>query len=91
MNYDKHKYSEDSRTITTPRWYEENPAIEGSLLTKTYMGYVRDSRDPQKMGRLLVWIPELTGDANKEENWIICNYCSPFGGATFPRGEYYKD
>jgi len=84
-------YNEDRRTATTSRWYDENPAIDGSLLTKTYLGFVRNSADPQNMGRLLVWIPELTGDANKEKNWIICHYCSPFGGATFPRNNYYTD
>ena len=91
MVYDKYTYNESARSLSTPRWYNKNPTIDTPLSSETYLGYVRDSRDPQRMGRLLVWIPELTGDANKKENWIMCHYCSPFGGATFPRTEYYKD
>ena len=91
MVYNRYTYTEDARSISTPRWYDKNPAIDSPLITKTYLGIVRDRRDPQKMGRLLVWIPELTGDANREENWIICSYCTPFGGASFPNTDYYKD
>ena len=91
MAYDKYTYNEEARSISTPRWYDKNPTIDTPITTETFLGYVRDSRDPQRMGRLLVWIPELTGDANKEENWIICHYCSPFGGATLPRNDYYRD
>lgn len=91
MAYDKFTYTEDARSMSTPRWYDKNPAIDSPLATKTYLGIVRDSRDPQRMGRLLVWIPELTGDANNVENWIICHYCTPFGGASFPNSEYYRD
>jgi len=91
MAYGKYSYAEDARSVSTPRWYGKNPTIDSPLATKTYLGFVRDSRDPQRMGRLLVWIPELTGDANKEENWIICHYCTPFGGASFPNTGYYTD
>jgi len=85
------EYNESDRTISTPRWYTDNPGIDSALLIKTYIGKVRDSRDPQNMGRLLVWIPELSGDVNKIDNWIICSYCSPFAGASFVDTNLYID
>lgn len=84
-------YTGYERTAARSRWYDDNPSFGASDLSKTYMGFVRDSRDPQKMGRLLVFIPELGGDINEADNWTLCSYCSPFGGASFPRSDYYKD
>jgi GH24 family phage-related lysozyme (muramidase) len=91
MTYDNYTYNPNSRSASTPRWYSKNPVIDAPSSSETYIGYVRESRDPQNMGRLLVWIPELTGDGNKEDNWILCHYCSPFGGASFPRKKFYED
>ena len=85
------KYSEDMRTSTMPRWYEKSPAIDLSLLKGTYLGIVRDSRDPQKMGRIMVWVPEISGEADEPKNWLICHYCSPFAGASFLRNDFYHD
>lgn len=48
--------------------------------TKTYIGIVKGNTDPQKMGRLQVWIPELSKDAGQGTFW--CDYMSPFAGAT---------
>ena len=47
-----------------------------------YVGFVKDNRDVQNMGRIRVWIPELGGDPNDENNWVTCSYVSPFAGAT---------
>lgn len=84
-------YSEDLRTSKVPGWYEKKPATDTTLLTRTYLGIVRDSRDPQKMGRILVWIPEISGDADVPKNWIICQYCSPFAGASYLNNSMYND
>lgn len=85
------KYQGYYRTTKTPDWYDSSATIPTTELTKTYLGIVKDTRDPQKMGRIQVWIPELTGDANKVENWIMCSYCSPFAGATFFDIGIHKD
>lgn len=79
----RHTYHESSRTTVLPRWYEKNPTIDIASLNKIFLGVVKDSRDPQGMGRLLVWIPELTGDPNVPDNWVICAYASPFAGASY--------
>src|ERR1044072_22500 len=47
-----------------------------------YIGFVKDNKDGQRMGRLSVWVPELGGDPNDEASWVIASYCSPFAGAT---------
>lgn len=87
----RYSYHETQRTTTIPRWYEKNPNIDTSTITKTFLGIVRDSRDPQGMGRLLVWIPELTGDPDVPKNWFICAYASPFAGASFFDVGLFKD
>ena len=53
------------------------PALMG-----VYMGYIKDTTDVQKNGRLRVWIPELGSVPDNQEAWMIVNYCSPFAGAT---------
>ena len=84
-------YHSRKRTIGTPKWYQQASYSENTSIDGTYMGIVRDTRDPQKMGRLLVWIPELAGDGDKEENWFICAYCSPFAGSSFLDTGIYND
>jgi uncharacterized protein (DUF2345 family) len=45
-----------------------------------HMGFVRSAEDPQRMGRLSVWVPEFGPDA--EPNYITVQYASPFAGVT---------
>src|SRR4051812_17281539 len=47
-----------------------------------YIGLVKRNDDPQHMGRLSVWIPEIGGDPLTESSWILCSYCSVMAGAT---------
>ncbi len=53
-------------------------------LNTVMVGIVKSNDDPQKMGRLRVWIPELGGDSSDEGTWFICSYASPFAGVTSP-------
>jgi len=48
----------------------------------TYIGFVKDVVDTKHAGRLKVWIPEFAGREEDPNAWILCRYCSPFGGAT---------
>lgn len=47
-----------------------------------YIGIVKNNFDPNRVGRLEVWIPDLGGNPNDPENWRIVKYASPFMGST---------
>lgn len=49
---------------------------------KVYVGKVKDNRDIERMGRIRVWIPELSQKEDNDKSWFTLGYCSPFGGAT---------
>jgi muramidase (phage lysozyme) len=71
-----------SRSINTPEGYKREPSGRGTIYNQTYIGFVRKNEDDIQMGRLKVWIPDLSGDSDIEETWYTINYCSPFAGAT---------
>ena len=75
-----------SRTFnvnTTPRGYRKNDDAGGRIRdNNVYIGVVKNNEDGQRMGRLAVWIPEIGGNPNDEQNWIIVSYASPFAGVT---------
>ena len=71
-----------SRHVNTPDNYNLDLPGRGTLQDKLYVGFVKIADDVMKMGRLKVWIPELSGDPNDENGWFIVNYCAPFAGAT---------
>ena len=72
-----------SRTSSTPGDYSLEPAGRSPLLDKMYVGFVRETDDDSRMGRLRVWIPEVSGgDGTDPTSWFIVSYCSPFAGAT---------
>jgi len=50
----------------------------------TYLAYVKDNSDAQRMGRLKVWIPEFGSLADDKGGWVTVSYVTPFGGATDP-------
>lgn len=61
--------------------YAPNPR---GMPLSTYIGFVKDNNDAQRMGRLSVYIPELGGDPADPGAWVIVGYASPFAGATDP-------
>lgn len=76
--------SDFKRTYMTPKGYLHETGGSIPSLHGTYIGFVKDNKDVNKMGRLRVWIPELSKNEDDEANWIYVNYCSPFAGATDP-------
>lgn len=50
--------------------------------TGIFVGFVKGNQDPQRMGRLAVYIPELGGDPDDAQTWFTVGYASPFAGAT---------
>lgn len=72
-----------TRTTDTPDEYGLHPQGRTQLLDKMYVGFVRETDDDSRMGRLRVWIPEISGgDGTDPSSWFIVSYCSPFAGAT---------
>lgn len=71
-----------TRHITSPGAYSLELSGRGTLQDKLYVGFVKVADDVLRMGRLKVWIPELSGDPNDESGWFIVSYCAPFAGAT---------
>ena len=71
-----------SRTQVSGRAYDLEPEGRATQLDKIYVGFVKANNDAQRMGRLKVWIPEVSGDPTDESQWFTCSYSSPFAGAT---------
>lgn len=62
---------------------------EGGFLSridtgKLQIGVVKDAGDSETTGRLKVWIKGSNTLETDPTGWIICNYASPFAGATDP-------
>lgn len=55
---------------------------QSNFIDRSYLGVVKDVSDAKLAGRIRVWIPELDSREDDESGWILCNYCSPFGGVT---------
>ena len=71
------------RDTKTPDYYNLQPQGRAQLFDKVYMGFVKDTNDTSRMGRLSVWIPEISGgDGTNSNTRFTVNYCSPFAGAT---------
>lgn len=70
------------RSFRTPRGYNQDPGGRDTLFNQVYVGFVKNNEDAFTMGRLQVWIPEISGAESSESSWFTVQYCSPFAGAT---------
>ena len=68
------------RSVNTPKHFTNANGAASDTFSKTFVGFVKGNTDPLKMGRLQVWIPELSSDPEVGTYW--CNYMSPFAGAS---------
>ena len=71
------------RPNKTPEYLEETSVHVGKWIG-TYIGIVRRTVDTQKMGRLLVFVPQIS-NKDDQENWISVSYAPPFYGSTNPQ------
>ncbi|AUS03008.1 glycoside hydrolase family 24 protein [Vibrio phage 2.275.O._10N.286.54.E11] len=73
--------------------FEKNAQIQDAKFNTGFIqvGIVKDNRDPQKMGRLKVWVEGSASDKNNKNSWITADYASPFAGRTSgtPNAESY--
>lgn len=55
----------------------------GNKMHGIFVGKIKDNRDPEGLGRLRVWIPQLSAaNENDENSWFTVRYCPPMAGAT---------
>jgi hypothetical protein len=76
-----------------PKQFDKNQS-RIPLDAGTYVAVVKNVKDPNRGGRLSVWIPELGGAENDSKSWITVRYASPFMGSTAnpgTPGKYNKD
>lgn len=66
----------------TPETVRSDSSAGKIFQTGIYVGIVKGNADPQRMGRLSVYIPEFGGDPDNEDFWYVVGYASPFAGAT---------
>lgn len=60
----------------------------GSKMQGVFIGKIKDNIDPEGLGRLQVWIPQLSGSQeNNKQGWFTVRYCPPFAGATNTKDE----
>ena len=70
------------RTTVSGRAWDQQPQGRSTTLNSIYVGFVKDTNDIHRQGRLRVWIPEIGGDKTNPDSWLTVSYCPPFGGAT---------
>lgn len=57
----------------------------GSKFGGIYIGKVKRNVDPTGLGKLFVWIPQLSSSTESDESsWLIVRYCPPLAGAAQP-------
>lgn len=73
-------------TSTGERLGHHNPAGGGTFKTNgIFIGKVKRNVDPSGLGKLWVWIPQLSSAGEADESgWLIVRYCPPLAGAARP-------
>jgi len=65
--------------------YPEHSKIGGASSNKkhgVFIGKIKDNVDPEGLGRLRVWISQLSASKESDErSWFTVRYCPPFAGA----------
>lgn len=70
------RYVQTQHTTNTDKTHGQASSVG------VYLATVKDNKDPQKMGRLKVWVPDFGGDPEDEDRWLTVSYASPFAGTT---------
>jgi len=67
---------------TPPSWANPN-VVTGAVSTPgPYIGIVKNNVDPNRSGRVQVFIPDFGGKEDESSHWITIQYASPYMGAT---------
>lgn len=55
----------------------------GNKMHGVFVGKIKDNIDPDGLGKLRVWIPQLSNASeSNSQSWFTVRYCPPFAGAT---------
>ena len=65
--------------------YSDKPSGT-QLQPGVYIGVVKSVYDPDRAGKLQVWVPDMGGQENDDGGWKTVRYASPFMGTTNSRG-----
>ena len=70
-----------------PPAHQQSSANSGKY-NGIYLGKIKETYDPKGLGRLRIWIPQLS-NANESDprGWFTMRYCPPFAGATDTKDE----
>ena len=66
-----------SRNLAPPGLRTAQEELHRHRYYGDYAGFVRDVDDPEKRGRVRVWVPSLLGDEDVPQGWL--DWCEPGG------------
>ena len=77
---------DDRFSSSKPGEFARGDITEGTKIDAgPFIGKVKNNIDPAKLGRIQVYIPELSsGNEDDPQNWRIVTYSSPYFGMTSP-------
>jgi hypothetical protein len=76
--------TDKARTNRPAEFSQNSSGVAQNLDPGPFVGIVKNNVDPQRMGRLQIWIPYLTPDETNSSTWFTVSYASPFYGFTAP-------
>jgi hypothetical protein len=65
-----------------PSWADPTKVIGAVTTPGPYIGIVKNNVDPNRSGRVQVFIPDFGGNEDEESHWITIQYASPYMGST---------
>lgn len=75
--------SHDRRINNRPAEFSRTDLSAIKLDFGVYLGIVKNNIDPDRKGRLQVWVPDFGGDEAQSFNWRTVSYASPYMGSTY--------
>ena len=72
---------EKSQASSKPASFSQNASTQSSNLNPgPYIAVVKNNIDPQRLGRLQVWVSLLSPDEKDQSKWVTVSYASPYYG-----------
>ena len=71
-----------------PPPHQQQGSANSAKYTGVFLGKIKETHDPLGMGRLRIWIPQLSNAKESDPTgWFTMRYCPPFAGATDTKDE----